>query len=150
VRKYCSILLIVPALLIACGSKSTKDYAVIIKPIGPSDVTRTTFYISLKKTNFRKDNPFIDEILTDESSLRNVVSFVEDHRPGITDTINRTGWGALKISIYNANHLKMEYKLTRADYSKNYLQLLIEYLKSNASDKKLIKDLKEEGLSQIP
>ena len=148
-RKYLCLLLVGSIIFFGCRKTTIKDYTVVIKPIGPSDFTRSTFYISLKKTDFKKENPFTYEILTDENSLQSVVSFIEEHRPIINDTINKIGWGALKISVYNANHAIIDFKLNRSDYSKNYLKLLIEWLESTNSDAKLISRLKEEGLAAI-
>jgi hypothetical protein len=145
-KKYFYFLLIVSVLFAECRTKIVTDYSVVIRPIGNSDFTRMTFYIALKKTNFSRKNPFIDEILTDENSLRNVVSFVDDNRPAKNDSI--AGWGALKISVYNRNHIIINYNLSNGDQSKNYLRSLIESLTNKNSDLKLIKDLKE-GLSEI-
>ncbi len=148
-KKYIYFLLIGSFIISECRTRVVKDYVIIIKPIGNSDVTRTTFYIALKKTNMKKENPFVDEILTDENSLRNVVSFVEDNRPAKNDSTNNAGWGSLEISEYSAKHLMLNYKLINKEQSRNYLRLLIRRLVNQNSDAKLIKLIGEDGLSEI-
>jgi len=148
-KRYTHILLIVLVALFGCQHKAVKDYVVVIKPVGPSDVTQTTFYIALKKTNFKKENPFVIEILTDENSLRNVVSFAEDHQPSENDSKKVAGWYSLEISIYKSNHLIKDYILYNKVLNRAYLELLIRNLTNNNSDAKLIRLLKDDGLAQI-
>lgn len=147
--KYLCFLLVVPALFIECRTKSIEDYSIIIRPIGPSDATRMTFFISLKKTKFKKDNPFVDEILTDENSLQNTISFIEDNIPAKNDRPIKAGWGSLEISEYNAKKLIIHYCVLNNDPSRNYLSSLIKSLENKNSDVKLIKALKE-ALSELP
>ena len=148
-RKYFHVLLIGSMLFVECRPEVIKDYAIIIKPIGPSDATRMTLFISLKKTKFKKDNPFVDEILTDENSLQNTISFIEDNIPAKNDRLTQAGWGSLEISEYNAKKLIIHYYILNNDPSRNYLSSLIKSLENNNSDAKLIKALKE-GLSELP
>ena len=148
-EKYFYFLLVASITFFGCRAKTVKDYAIVIKPIGPNDVPRTTFHIALKRVNFKRENPFTDEILTDENSLQNVVSFVEDNRPDKINTKYDAGWGALEISEYRSNRLTMDYELSNKEESKIYLRALIESLTDKNSDSNLIKLIKEQGLSEI-
>ena len=146
----CFILAITLIIMIGCHAKrDMQQYVVKIEPVGPSDYTRMTFYISFKKTNFKKEYPFFDEILTDQNSLQNTVSFLEDNIPVIKDS-PKISFGSIEISVYKSKNLMIHYYFLNGEQSKNYLGALIKSLEDKNSDPKLIKDLKQEGYAAIP
>jgi hypothetical protein len=149
-KNSCYSLFIGLIILVGCqAKKDIQQYVVKIKPIGNSDVPRVIFYISLKKIHFIKKELFVDEILTDENSLRNIVSFIEENDPYKNSPKKEfTGFGSLEFSIYNSNSLLTEYELNR-EQSRLFLISMLKNLSDKNSDIKLINSLRKDGLDAV-
>ncbi len=150
------IILIICTVSASCqGQRDIKLYYLKIAPIGISDFPRDTLYFSIKKLDgiinidSTKYVGLINQIITDETTLSRMVSFVNenDYNKNFTNKDFKE-YGCFNISLYDKNSLITSYNLGRLD-SKEYLNSLIDMLVKNNLDMKVIKELKERCLTPI-
>jgi hypothetical protein len=132
------------SVILACRPQNTVKVTLIkIKPLSlKSDKPIDTLLISYDKQFLTKNEDWIRLILTDKNTFQRTVNYIQENKLnyGVSEKTHLED-GIFEINMYNKNLIVTSYTLKSHQLSKQYLRELINMLKKDELDAKLLDEL---------